>query len=86
MAVSRADLEALVRAWPETDVAAAGEALRSLIARDREAARERRRQKLRDAGLLAHAATGLSSEEFRSTPPVEIKGEPLSETVIRDRR
>jgi|AP95_1055475.scaffolds.fasta_scaffold164704_2 hypothetical protein len=86
MAVSRAQLEELVRELPESEITAAYEAVERLMARDRAATRDRRNQKLLDAGLLVHVATGMTSAEYNRCKPVEIRGEPLSATVIRDRR
>ncbi|MAF12680.1 hypothetical protein CMK11_19700 [Candidatus Poribacteria bacterium] len=85
MAVSRADLEALVRELPETDIAAACEALRDLVARNGQAAREARRQKLRDAGLLVHAATGTLPRDFDGYDPPVMTGETMAETVTKNR-
>jgi len=85
MAVSRAELEELVRALPDSEITAAYEALERLISGDKDAARERRRDKLREAGLLAHAATGRASKEFGNYVPPVIEGETLAETVIKNR-
>ncbi|MEO2005375.1 MAG: hypothetical protein ABGY41_14910 [Candidatus Poribacteria bacterium] len=85
MAVSRAQLEELVRELPEAEITVAHEAVERLILHDRDSARERRRQRLRDAGLLAHAATGVLSQEFQTYVPPVIEAETLAETVVRNR-
>ena len=86
MAVSRTQLEELVRELPESEITAAYEAVERLIERDQTAARDRLNQKLLDAGVLVHVATGMTPEEFDSFQPVPIRGKPLSDTVIEDRR
>ena len=86
MAVSRADLEELIRELPDSELTAAYEALERLTQGGREVAREQRQQKLRKAGLLEHAATGMTAEAFDSFEPITVRGEPLSDTVIEGRR
>ena len=85
MVVSRADLEELVRELPDSELTAAYEALERLTQGGREVARERRREKLRAAGLLARAATGTLSRELAGYDPPVITGETLAETVIKNR-
>ncbi|MBT3269546.1 hypothetical protein HN371_20545 [Candidatus Poribacteria bacterium] len=85
MAVSRADLEALVRELPEAEIGAAYEALRGLLARDSQVAREARRQKLRDAGLLVHAATGALPRDLDGYDPPVMTDETMADAVIKNR-
>lgn len=42
-------------------------------------------QKLFDEGLITHVPSGISDEDD-DFEPVEIEGEPISETIIRERR
>lgn len=42
-------------------------------------------QKLYDEGVITHIPSGISDEDD-GFEPVEIEGEPLSETIIRERR
>ena len=42
-------------------------------------------QKLFEEGLITHVPNGVSSEDD-DFEPIEIEGEPLSETIIRERR
>lgn len=42
-------------------------------------------QKLFEEGLITHVPNGVSDEED-DFEPIEIKGEPISETIIRERR
>ncbi|CAN5838408.1 hypothetical protein BH20ACI4_BH20ACI4_23460 [soil metagenome] len=41
-------------------------------------------QKLFEEGLITHVPNGVSDEED-DFEPIEIEGEPISETIIRDR-
>ncbi len=43
-------------------------------------------EQLMKDGLLSEVAPGLTDEEYDETQPIEIEGEPLSETIIRERR
>lgn len=42
-------------------------------------------QKLFEEGLITHVPTGVVDEED-DFEPIEIEGEPISETIIRERR
>lgn len=42
-------------------------------------------QKLFEGGLITHIPSGISDEED-DFEPIEIEGEPISETIIRERR
>lgn len=42
-------------------------------------------QKLFEEGLITHVPSGISDEED-DFEPIEITGEPISETIIRERR
>lgn len=42
-------------------------------------------QQLFEEGLITHIPSGISDEED-DFEPIEIEGEPLSETIIRERR
>jgi len=42
-------------------------------------------QKLFEEGLITHIPSGISDEED-DFEPIEIEGEPISETIIRERR
>ncbi len=42
-------------------------------------------QKLFEEGLITHVPNGISDEED-DFEPIEIEGEPISETIIRERR
>lgn len=42
-------------------------------------------QKLFDEGLITHIPVGITDEED-DFEPIEIEGEPISETIIRERR
>jgi len=42
-------------------------------------------RKLFEAGLITHIPSGISDEED-DFEPIEIEGEPISETIIRERR
>ncbi len=42
-------------------------------------------QKLFEGGLITHIPRGISDEED-DFEPIEIEGEPISETIIRERR
>lgn len=43
-------------------------------------------QSLFDEGLITHIPSGISDEEEDDFEPIEIEGEPISETIIRERR
>lgn len=43
-------------------------------------------QKLFEEGLITHIPCGISDEEDDDFEPIEIEGEPISETIIRERR
>jgi uncharacterized protein YaaW (UPF0174 family) len=49
--------------------------------------REQLRQQLLSQGIISHIARGAKdAERFRRWHPVAIKGKPLSETIIEERR
>jgi len=43
-------------------------------------------RKLFEEGLITHIPNGNANEENDDFEPIEIQGEPISETIIRERR
>jgi hypothetical protein len=61
--------------------------LLDLAERDMETERERQYRLLREAGLTTRPfPRGITAEEFEAFVPLALPGEPVSETIIRDRR
>ncbi len=58
-----------------------------LSAEENEAREDEFERYLLAKGVISHiAARNETDEEFDSFEPIEVKGEPLSETIIRERR
>ena len=83
---SRTQLKQLIDELPEDDLASAQTALKRILHKQSASTRSQRQQELLDAGLLVSAASGMTSEEFWSYKPPKIRGEMLSDTVIKNRR
>lgn len=59
----------------------------ALAADETEAREDEFERQLLDKGLISHIPTrDETDEEFDKFEPIEVAGEPLSETIIRERR
>ena len=59
--------------------------LLNITATENEISKQELWQKLFDEGLITHVPRNIS-EEDDDFEPIEIEGEPISETIIRERR
>ncbi|MAF11253.1 hypothetical protein CMK11_12445 [Candidatus Poribacteria bacterium] len=83
---TREDMRQLVDSLPEDDLAAAWEALQAVLNKGDERVHAERNSRLLSAGVLVSVAQGMTAEEYWDYTPVAVRGEPLSDTVIRERR
>ena len=85
-AATRDELRRLIDELPDEELSAVEETLRRLTGKHVAPSRLRRQQRLREAGMLESAAQGMDPKEFWGYNPPTIRGEPLAQTVIRERR